>query len=143
MALTPVTFNLDEELAEDIVIIEALPKSSKTWALDFVNKRIGGRIDGDDALRQYVHKALITARNRFLIYDDTYGSELEDLIGQDLTPDLLETEIPRVVTEALIYDDRIADISDIEITRDSSDKLYVTFTVVKTDGGSIEAEVSI
>lgn len=145
MALTPELFDgsASEEATQDVVITDAQPEPSKTWRLDYENKRIRRKIDGDDALLQYIQKALDTARNRFVIYDGTYGSELDDLIGQDLTADLMNTEIPRLVTEALIYDDRIEDITNIEITRGPDGVVYVSFTVIKTEGGFLDAEVNI
>lgn len=107
MALTPdnVVILDESESVEDA----QLP--SKTWAIDFENGRIGGFIDGDLALRQSVKKALYTERNKYPIYSDAYGNELQDLIGQGLTSGFLNAEVPRMVEEALIYDDRITDVS--------------------------------
>ncbi len=110
---------------------ETLP--SKTYALDFSNGVIGGFIDDDNALKQFIYKALITARSRFLIYTDDYGSELEDLIGDSITPALFESEIKRIVYEALAYDDRIEDVTDITPVQ-QGDVLTISFTVVKVDG---------
>jgi phage baseplate assembly protein W len=94
---------------------------------------IGGIIDGVDAVRQVVRKALITPRFRHMIYNSLYGSELSDLIDQDVTQEFLRTEIPRIITEALIYDDRIRDVGNFAITREG-DKLYVSFDVSTVEG---------
>jgi hypothetical protein len=61
------------------------------------------------------------------------------LIGEDVTADLLESEIPRMVEEALIYDDRIDSVSDIVLTRDG-DKLYISFQLVTVTGEEITTE---
>ncbi|MFT4413182.1 DUF2634 domain-containing protein [Fredinandcohnia humi] len=111
----------------------AQTESSKTYHFDFTTGQFTGKlIDGEEALLQFIHKAIKTARFRYLIYDDQYGCELEDLIGQDISNELLETEIPRLITEALIYDDRIELVRNFSVVREK-DKLYVSFEVVGKD----------
>lgn len=141
MALTPETFEVGSEV-EDVVIVDAQPESAMTWRIDYATGRIGGYIDGSEALRQYIRKAIATARNRYIIYDGDYGSELEDLIGMDLTTSLIETEIPRLVREAIAYDDRIEDVSSIEVTRMDSD-IHIAVTVVTFSGEQITEGVTI
>lgn len=137
MALSPLQ-PIETATVEEII----QPAPSKTYQLNENTNEISGLIDGETALRQFIVKAIRTARFRFLIYDDQYGSELEDLIGADISQNLLNVEIPRVVRETLIYDDRIDDVVDFGIVRDS-DKLYVSFRVVLTDGTNITEEVTL
>ncbi|MGE6488521.1 DUF2634 domain-containing protein [Paenisporosarcina sp. NPDC076898] len=113
---------------------------SKTYAL--LNGRIGGNIDGEEAIKQFISKAIRTVRNRFLIYNDEYGSELENLIGANITRELLEEEIPRVVTETLIYDDRIASVNNFVVTY-IGDKVFIQFSVTLTTGQTVESEVTV
>jgi len=108
----------------------------RTYALD-----LSGTIDGRDAIIQFVDKAIRTARYRFPIYDWDYGCEIEDLIGQDVSVALLEAEIPRVIREALIYDDRIDNVGGFELRREA-DKLYVSFFVT-VDGDNIPVETEV
>lgn len=125
MALSPLEpVDITEELAEEQTDEQPL----KTYGLDFDNGVIGGTIDGMTAIRQFVMKAIKTARFRFAIYDDDYGCEIDDLIGSDVPFELLETEVPRVIEEALIYDDRINDVYDFELTREG-DRLFVSFFI--------------
>ncbi|WP_391571919.1 DUF2634 domain-containing protein [Cohnella sp.] len=119
---------------EDESPVAVLPL--KTYALD-----LSGTIDGRDAILQFVDKAIRTARYRFPIYDWDYGCEIEDLIGQDVSVALLESEIPRVIREALIYDDRIDDVGGFTIRREA-DNLYVSFFVT-VNGENIPAEISL
>jgi Protein of unknown function (DUF2634) len=137
MALSPLQTEEDR-----VEVVTPTPEPSLTYRLDFENGAIDGFIDEDDALRQFIIKAIRTARFRYLIYDDDYGSELEDLIGADVTEAFLNEEIPRVIRETLIYDDRIADVRDFIITR-KGDEVYIEFTVEKTDGGTLTEEVTI
>lgn len=119
---------------EDESPVAVLPL--KTYALD-----LSGTIDGRDAILQFVDKAVRTARYRFPIYDWDYGCEIDDLIGQDVSVALLESEIPRVIREALIYDDRIDDVGGFTIRREA-DNLYVSFFVT-VNGENIPSEVTI
>jgi Protein of unknown function (DUF2634) len=137
MALSPL--QPEEERVE---VVTPTPEPSLTYRLDLEKGEIGGLIDVDEALRQFVSKAIRTARYRYLIYDDDYGSELEDLIGSDVTEAFLNEEIPRIIREALIYDDRIADVRDFNIQREG-DGVYIEFTVEKTDGGTLTEEVTL
>ncbi|MBG9774210.1 DUF2634 domain-containing protein [Brevibacillus laterosporus] len=132
MALSPL-----QRLEDRVIQSEPEVQPSLTYSLDFDTGGIGGMIDGETAVRQFIRKAIITARFRFPIYDGEYGCELVDLIGQDLPIELLRSEIPRVITEALIYADRIDDVYDFEIER-GADKLTVSFYVDTTDGLTIE-----
>jgi Protein of unknown function (DUF2634) len=137
MALSPL-----QPAEERVEVVTPTPEPSLTYRLDFEKGVIGGLIDGDEALRQFVSKEIRTARYRYLIYDDEYGSELEDLIGSDVTEAFLNQEIPRIIREALIYDDRIADVRDFNIQREG-DGVYIEFTVEKTGGGTLTVEVML
>jgi len=136
MALSPLEpVDITEELAEAIE-----PEPLRTYAIDFENGVVGGIVDGEAAIRQFVIKAIKTARFRFAIFDDDYGCELEDLIGQNATPELLEAEIPRVIEEALIYDDRIERVYGFSIKQEA-DSLFVSF-YVDTAEETIQVEVT-
>lgn len=142
MALTPINFATDTEEVQTVDTVQPV-QPSKTWQLDLESGRIGGFIDGEDAIRQYIRKALMTSRNRYLIYDDFYGEEIRDLIGHNLTPALMDVEIPRLVREAIIYDDRIASVPSVKVSRYGSDGVLVEVTVVLSDGELLTEEVAI
>jgi phage baseplate assembly protein W len=135
MALSPLD-NVGADVAE--VVTEAGVLPSRTYALDIDTGSIGGIVDGTDAIKQFIIKAILTARFRFPIYNADYGCELEELIGSNVSAALLQTEIPRVITETLIYDDRITDVHSFEIFQEA-DKLFVSF-VVETDVEAIPIE---
>lgn len=99
-------------------------------------------VEGIEALKIWIEKALRTARYRWPIYSFNYGNELEEIIGLDLPRPVLESEIKRVIREALIYDDRIADVTDFEIEREG-EKLMVTFRVVTVLGDTLTQGVSL
>jgi phage baseplate assembly protein W len=135
MALSPL-----RSREERFVEIKREPSPTKTYEFDFDTGEFSTRlIDEDKALRQFIQKAIRTARYRFLIYNGQYGCELESLLGQDISHELLKSEITRLITEALIYDDRIQAVNQFIINRES-DKLFVSFTV-HSGGETIEQEV--
>ncbi|OME86930.1 hypothetical protein BK120_08380 [Paenibacillus sp. FSL A5-0031] len=121
-------------------ISESITEPSRTYDLFTTGMR--STVDGDEALRQYIRKALLTARTTYLIYDNQYGNEIDTLIGQNVNNALFDAEIVRMITEALIYDDRIASVSNFRITR-SADACFVSFDVASIGGGIITEEVTI
>ncbi len=100
---------------------------SLTYRLDLDAGRIVGMVDGLEAVNQYIRKALITPRFHCLIYDNQYGSEIRDtIITEDATEELIRTEIPRLVSDALLCDGRILKVYDFVITLEN-DCCYITF----------------
>lgn len=133
MALTPEYYNLNDIAAQ--TENEEMIRPQKTWFIDFENNRITHKIDGEQALRQFIYKALITQRNRYMVYSEKYGCELSELIGGNIDYDLMDVEIPRMIKEALIYDDRIENV-EVDFTRDG-DKLFINVTVTPVSGTAI------
>lgn len=115
-------------------------ESSKTYALDFNTGNIKGMIDGIEAVKQFVQKAIKTPRYRHLIYTDDYGCEIESLIGQGFTSSFTKSEIIRVITEALIYDERINRVYNFEIAS-VDDEVHVKFNIDTTEGSFAVSEV--
>ena len=142
MALTPINYAVVTEQAQtETVGAEMQP--SKTWRIDLNSGRIRGHIDGEEAVRQYIRKALMTAHNRYLIYDDTYGEEVRELIGENLSQEIMDVEIPRLVREAIEYDDRIESVTNVEVTQYNSDSVHIAVTVELVSGVVITEEVAI
>ncbi|BFH11186.1 DUF2634 domain-containing protein [Bacillus cereus] len=111
--------------------LEEVEEPSKTWILDFVSGRAIEMRDGLDAIRQTVFSALSTNRYDHLIYSEEYGSELSKLIGSN--PTFIETELRRMIIEALMPDDRISGIENLTFHYEG-DQLLARFTVVSSYG---------
>lgn len=140
MALSPLNNIIDRA---NVVQTENQPL--KTYEFDFAKGEFTGfYIDNTEAIRQFIQKALVTPRFRYLIYDSDFGSELEDLIGQDVTSEFLESEVPRIIEDALLYDERISSVGNITLEKDpTSDALFITLTVTTSDGIQLSEEVTI
>ena len=92
--------------------------------------------EGLEAVRQAVEIALDVERFRWTIYSANFGSELDELIGQDEA--LITAEIPRLVEGALSQDDRVVQVEDYVFTRTGPDSMHVSFTVRTVYGDLIE-----
>jgi hypothetical protein len=96
-------------------IVEEQEKTSLTWEIDFENGRIANKIDGINAVKQAITKAIITPRFKCLIYDNQYGCEIKNaLISGNSTPEYLKTAVENFVNDCLKPDTRIIDIGDFE-----------------------------
>ena len=117
-------------------------ETSRTYRLDLKSKRIAGMVDGLDAVIQAVYKILLTERYAYLIYNWAYGVEVLQYIGAE--HDFVAADLPQIITEALIQDDRVISVGSWKINRTKIDALYVEFTVESTAGNAqIEWEVSL
>ena len=96
---------------DEISTEEELP--SKTYKLDLDKGRIVGFVDGQEACRQAIRKALITPRFKCLIYDNQYGSEIEDAVTvNDATREYIRSVVPGFVEDCLKPDSRILGVSN-------------------------------
>lgn len=126
MALSP-----DIEIAE---ISEEI-QTSRTYRIDFENGRMTGEIiDGIEAIKQFIYIALRTARFAYPIYTSDTGSEIHDLLADgEVTIDYKIAELPRLITDALIYDERIESVDNFEIHH-IGNALHGSFRVVSSEG---------
>ena len=121
--MIPETLNSDNLI--DIEEFETPP--SLTYRLDFVNRRIIGKVDDKEAVLQFIKKVLDTNKYAYEIYDWYYGNELLALVGQSY--DYIAVEAPRIVEEALLVDDRITYIDSWSFKKISVDTLEISFLV--------------
>lgn len=125
---------------EQVPGFEVIEYPSKTFKIDFENNRIDGIIDGKEALKQSIYMILNTERYKNLIFSWNYGAEIIDLIGKPNT--YVIPELDRRITEALMQDDRILDVSGFEFTKRRR-SLHVKFTVYSKFGElEIDKEVA-
>lgn len=113
---------------------------TRTYALDLNSGEIKGTIDNLEAIKQFCVKTIFTARFRHVVYSFNYGSEVEDLIGLDLSEEFLKSELVRTLKESLEYDDRINKAHSFDITTDT-DSIYIKFTVDTEEGQLSISEV--
>lgn len=110
------------------------------YAFDYENncflKNEAGRnfyVYKNEALKIWIYKALMTPRYRHLTYTDDFGNEMFSLIGKSIDHEVLLLELKRYVTEALMYNQYIRELSDFEFEIDGS-KVTVKFKVTSIYG---------
>ncbi|PRS72379.1 DUF2634 domain-containing protein [Bacillus sp. NMTD17] len=133
MALSP------EEEIEEIEEEEEV-ETSMTYRIDVETGRLTGEtISGIEAIRQFVYMTLRTERYAHPIYSHDIGTEIQELLTDtEATDEYKEMEIPRLLEEALIVDERIDHIEELEVTK-QSDSFHVKLAIV-TDEGTLEIE---
>ena len=71
-------------------------------------------VEGNEAIKVWVYKALLVPRYQYSIYSWGYGSELMDLIGKAYTPSLTKSEAKRYIEEALKINPYILEVNVID-----------------------------
>lgn len=118
--------------------LEVVSMPSLTYKIDYENNRIEGTIDEIEAVEQSIDIMLETARYSEKVFPDWYGHELHSLIGQDRF--YIESEVERMIRDALFVDDRIIEMKDFTISDGQErDSIIVKF-VVTTIFGDIDVE---
>lgn len=100
---------------------------SYTYRFDFENKRIIGKVDGQEAVIQAIHKVFETMRYAYAIYDSRYGEEFTTLIGQSYP--YAAAAVSGMVEDCLLQDDRILKVYDFVIEQKDADVMQVEFKV--------------
>ncbi len=102
----------------------------KTYGIDFEKGRISGVVQGKEAVKQYIHKVIKTNKGAYDIYTD-YGSDLEELIGDSPTENLLISDVKREIKDTLIKNKDINKVYDFKFffLEDNRESLMVKFKV--------------
>lgn len=133
MAALPEGVGLDVELS-------VMEQPTNTFLIDWNSKQIAGMDDGLEAMRQAVDIILQNERFRWQIYDSNFGTELEDLPGEEYA--YITSELPRRVEEAFSVDSRIISVDNWNFQDKGDGVLAVSFEVV-TVFGMINKEVAL
>jgi hypothetical protein len=119
--------------------IDYVSQPSKTWMINRQTMRVQGNTDNLPSVRQAAEIILSTTRYAWQVYTANLGTELESLIGEDSS--YIESELPRMVEDALLIDDRIIEVGNFQHTT-YGDTMTWTFTVV-TVYGAFSEELTI
>ena len=71
-------------------------------------------VEGNEAIKVWVYKAILTPRYNYSIYSWDYGSELMDLVGKAYTPSLTKEEAKRYIKEALLINPYILEVTVLD-----------------------------
>ncbi len=94
------------------------------------------KIEGKPTLMQWINMTLATARYAYLIYDSDYGTEFTTIIATSLDEEEATTEIEQTIVDALLIDDRISEVTSVEIvsSEDNASALIVDVRLVTFAG---------
>ncbi len=113
---------------------------TNTFLIDWSSRQISGMDEGLGAMRQAVEIILQNERFRWQIYDSNFGTELEDLVGEEY--DYIVSELPRRIEEAFSLDKRILSVENFKCLKQNSGILIASFDVV-TVYGTFSEEVEM
>lgn len=97
----------------------------REYAYDYEKNRLLLRdgqtylVEGNEALRIWIFKALVTARFRYIAYDSDYGSEIDTLIGR-VNSSVILPELKRFIIEALMVNPYIEELSNFKFEQSGS-----------------------
>nr|DAZ29360.1 MAG TPA: Protein of unknown function (DUF2634) [Caudoviricetes sp.] len=94
-------------------------------------------VEGNEAIKVWIYKAIKTVRYQHPIYSWDYGCEIDNLIGQKYTKGLTKSEAERYIKEAILINPYITDVKIIDINF-NTDILSVSIQV-----NTIYGEVSV
>jgi hypothetical protein len=94
-------------------------------------------------MRQAIYLILLTERYRFIIFSRNYGSELEELFGQQTS--YVVPELKRRIREALTQDTRIQSVDgfSFEINRNAVLVRFTAHTIFGDIDDMIEVSYNI
>ncbi len=97
----------------------------KEYAFDYVKNELKTIdrntyiVEKNEALKVWIYKALKTERFRYLAYSNSYGNDIETLIGK-VNTNVLNAEMKRFIIEALMVNPYIKELSEFEFNTYSS-----------------------
>ena len=131
-------FDLEDEDI-DVEELEEQEQITDDYEIDFTTGTLtGNMVTGADAVKQWVLLVLATRRYAYMQYSWDYGTELEELVGQNFEKDYIESEVYRMLTDAFSINEEIEGIRDLVCDMEK-DRLTVSFTLL-TLYGEVEVD---
>lgn len=98
----------------------------REYAYDYENNRLLLRngqtylVEGNEALRIWIFKALATERFRYTAYDSDYGSEIDTLAGKAINSSVILPELKRFIIETLMVNPYIEELGNFQFEQSGS-----------------------
>jgi len=110
----------------------------RTYKMDFEKKRIIGMVDNEDAAKQAILKAMRTRRFAYKIYDDQYGCDILNKIGNtSLTKNYLDSDIPVMLEDMLLPDETVIGVGNVQYEMLNSDSVSIQCIVYTIYGDQL------
>lgn len=128
-------FDLDDD---EIEVEQEEAKEPKDYEIDFKTGRLTGRmVTGLKAIEQWIYIVLVTDRYFYTQYSWDHGSELNTLIGKHASKGYVESEVKRMVQDALLVNENITGIENMAC-KIENDVLKASFTA-----NTVYGEISV
>ena len=114
MSLFPFVSNVDDVKADNSFPLYKEIAWNFKRNIPIIENREFKIVEGNEAIKVWVYKALLTPRYQYSIYTWNYGSELMDLIGKAYTPSLTKSESKRYIEEALKINPYILEVNVLD-----------------------------
>jgi len=95
-------------------------------------------IGGKNTLKQWLAMTLATERFEWLIYDGDYGTEFNQIIASSPDADEAITDIEQTLLDALLVDDRIREVTSVDVEDQEGDSVTVEVRLVTFAGDIVE-----
>lgn len=122
------------------ISIDYVDRPTNTFIIDWSSRQIAGMGSGLTAMRQAVDIILQNERFKWQIYSSDFGSELEDLVGEEF--DFIVSDLPRRIEDALSVDERILSVTNFSFINNGNSTVTCKFDVI-TVFGTLGEEVTV
>lgn len=122
------------------ISMDYVDRPTNTFIIDWSSRQIAGMGSGLTAMRQAVDIILQNERFEWQIYSSDFGSELEDLVGEEF--DFIVSDLPRRIEDALSVDDRILSVTNFSFINNGNGTVTCKFDVI-TVFGTLGEEVTV
>ena len=136
--LPEVNVDIAEIITKQQAIQTTVPKE---YAWDYDNNNFllkdgkFQRVEGKEAIKVWIWKALNTEKGIYKAYSSGYGNEFENLIESGYSKSLLQSEAKRLVWECVSVNSHITSMENF-IVDNTNDLLTINFTAI-TDQGEV------
>lgn len=127
-------------IGQTVEVASAASQTTRTYKMDLEAGRVVGFVDETEAMKQAILKIFLSERFKHLIYSWNYGIELNAVVGRSYQ--VFSSEIKRVISEALLADSRITDVTDFAVEQIDKRTAHVSFTA-ETIFGEIPIERTV
>lgn len=138
MNILPNSMNVEVEVAPPIEELQV--EGFCEYAYDFENNELltkDGKhyyVYGNEAMKIWIYKAMITSRFKYSAYTDRFGTEVFDLIGEVISSKVKQMEIKRYITEAIMVHPFMKAVINISLSRYKAGvNVVVDYTTIFND----------
>lgn len=126
--------NISVYQSDDLPLFVEYDWNFETNSFKFTANGSRIKVTGDEALKVWVYKALMTERNQYLAYSTRYGIQLKPFIGKVMSVSERYSELKRVIIECLMVNPYIKSIDNITFSEDG-DKVDCSVELTTIYGG--------